>query len=87
MASKRGLTIGETLAAIREQRMAGELYEPRDDHPGDVIRGDLTPEASILRGSMVADRSKQPLESVDSVAYLRRPIGEEAPRRPSVVIR
>ncbi|MFC7007195.1 hypothetical protein [Halalkalicoccus salilacus] len=27
-----GHTIGETLAAIRELRMAGELYEPRDDH-------------------------------------------------------
>lgn len=29
---ERGCTIGETLAAIREQRMAGELYEPQDDH-------------------------------------------------------
>ncbi|WP_336363472.1 hypothetical protein [Halalkalicoccus salilacus] len=29
---ERGQTIGETLAAIRELRMAGELYEPRDDH-------------------------------------------------------
>lgn len=29
---ERGHTIGETLAAIRERRMAGELYEPRDDH-------------------------------------------------------
>lgn len=28
----RGLTIGETLSAIRELRMGGELYEPRDDH-------------------------------------------------------
>ncbi len=30
--SERGHTIGETLSAIRELRMAGELYEPRDDH-------------------------------------------------------
>ncbi|WP_336344596.1 hypothetical protein [Halalkalicoccus ordinarius] len=29
--SERGRTIGETLSAIRELRMAGELYEPRDD--------------------------------------------------------
>lgn len=28
----RGLTIGETLSAIHELRMAGELYEPCDDH-------------------------------------------------------
>lgn len=30
--SERGLTIGETLEAVRELRMNGELYEPRDDH-------------------------------------------------------
>ena len=30
--SEHGLTIGETLERIRERRMAGELYEPRDDH-------------------------------------------------------
>lgn len=29
---ERGHTIGETLAAIRERRMDGQLYEPRDDH-------------------------------------------------------
>ncbi|WP_129113488.1 hypothetical protein [Halegenticoccus tardaugens] len=28
----RGLTVGETLARIREVRMTGALYEPRDDH-------------------------------------------------------
>ena len=28
----RGLTIGETVSAIRELRLGGELYEPRDDH-------------------------------------------------------
>ncbi|MCL7418981.1 MAG: hypothetical protein M8354_14260, partial [Halalkalicoccus sp.] len=31
-ASRRGATIGETVDAIRELRMDGELYEPRDDH-------------------------------------------------------
>jgi hypothetical protein len=31
-ASRRGATIGETVDAIRELRMGGELYEPRDDH-------------------------------------------------------
>lgn len=30
--SERGMTIGETLEAVRELRMNGELYEPRDDH-------------------------------------------------------
>lgn len=30
--SERGHTIGETLSAIRERRLGGELYEPRDDH-------------------------------------------------------
>lgn len=30
--SERGATIGETLEAIHELRMAGELYEPRDDY-------------------------------------------------------
>lgn len=30
--SERGATIGETLGDIRELRMGGELYEPRDDH-------------------------------------------------------
>lgn len=29
--SARGHTIGETLSAIRELRLAGGLYEPRDD--------------------------------------------------------
>lgn len=32
VASERGLTIGETSATIRDRRMAGELYEPRNDH-------------------------------------------------------
>ncbi|MFC7222503.1 hypothetical protein ACFQKF_05035 [Halalkalicoccus sp. GCM10025322] len=30
--SVQGATIGRTLEAIHERRMAGELYEPRDDH-------------------------------------------------------
>ncbi|WP_122088380.1 DUF7542 family protein [Halalkalicoccus subterraneus] len=30
--SERDMTIGETLEAVRELRMNGELYEPRDDH-------------------------------------------------------
>ncbi|MFC6906471.1 DUF7542 family protein [Halalkalicoccus tibetensis] len=29
---ERGMTIGETLDAVRELRMEGKLYEPRDDH-------------------------------------------------------
>lgn len=29
---ERGATIGETLEEIRELRMEGMLYEPRDDH-------------------------------------------------------
>lgn len=29
---ERGMTIGETLEGVRELRMNGELYEPRDDH-------------------------------------------------------
>lgn len=33
-ASRQGATIGETVDAIRELRMGGELYEPRDDHLG-----------------------------------------------------
>ncbi|WP_137290333.1 hypothetical protein [Natronorubrum halophilum] len=28
----RGATIGETLESIREVRLTGALYEPRDDH-------------------------------------------------------
>ncbi|MFC4548836.1 MULTISPECIES: hypothetical protein [Halorussus] len=30
--SEHGVTVGETLAAVRERRLRGELYEPRDDH-------------------------------------------------------
>jgi hypothetical protein len=30
--SVQGATIGGTLEAIHERRMAGDLYEPRDDH-------------------------------------------------------
>lgn len=30
--SERGLTIGETLDAVRELRMEGKLYQPRNDH-------------------------------------------------------
>ncbi len=30
--SKQGLTIGETLDALYEQRMTGRLWEPQDDH-------------------------------------------------------
>lgn len=30
--SRRNVTIGDTLKAIYDLRMRGELYEPRDDH-------------------------------------------------------
>lgn len=29
---ERGATIGETLEGVRELRLEGKLYEPRDDH-------------------------------------------------------
>lgn len=30
--SRRGVSIGQTLESIRDLRMNGDLYEPRDDH-------------------------------------------------------
>ncbi|WP_299332818.1 hypothetical protein [Haloplanus sp.] len=34
--SRRGWTVGETLSAVHDHRLAGELWEPRDDHVGVV---------------------------------------------------
>lgn len=34
--SDRGWTVGETLAAVDDRRLTGELWEPRDDHIGVV---------------------------------------------------
>jgi hypothetical protein len=34
--SERGWTVGETLDAVHDRRLTGDLWEPRDDHVGVV---------------------------------------------------
>lgn len=34
--SGRGWSVGETLSAVHDHRLTGELWEPRDDHVGVV---------------------------------------------------